>query len=252
MLFISAIEGITEFLPISSTAHIIALSKILNIHLGMEYIVGVQLGAILAVIALYPKRIKQIFEEIVHFKGGLWVTFLLITTPTLIIGFALHTVNALSKIPLAVMHINLIIGGIAMLMFRKASGNIFDINTITKKSAIIIGLFQAISLIPGVSRSASVIFGGLFSGLSRKAAIEVSFISGLPVILGASALEIYSNYSNGNALYSSTTLILNMITSFIFACIGILLLKWLASINKDFEIFGIYRIIIGILLFAAM
>ncbi|MDA0617652.1 MAG: undecaprenyl-diphosphate phosphatase [Proteobacteria bacterium] len=250
MIFISAIEGLTEFLPVSSTAHILILSHMLDIKLGMEYIVAVQLGAILSVFALYPNRIRQIFLELCHFKGGLWVRVLIITMPTLIIGFIFHIMNMLSVFSLHIMQINLIIGGIIMLIFRKSSGKVSDIHSISKKAAFIIGLFQIVSLIPGVSRSASVIFGGLFTGLSRKLAIEISFISGIPVIFGASVLEIYSSYSQGVALQSPATLVLNMAISSAFACMGILLLKWFASVNKDFEIFGIYRIMMGVLLFA--
>lgn len=248
MLFISMIEGLTEFLPVSSTAHILMLAQIMNVKAGMEYIVGIQLGAILAVFILYPQRIRQIIKEVTSFKTGLWLRALIITLPTLVCGFILHILNLFQYIPSSVMSISLILGGIVMLLCRNVSGEIEDINAISNKMALKIGLFQVIALIPGVSRSASVIFGGLFSGLSKKLAIEISFISGVPVIFCASVLEIISQYSQNKAIQSFDVLAINMLISFVFACSGIYLLRWLAAINKDFEIFGLYRIALGFVL----
>jgi undecaprenyl-diphosphatase len=248
ILIISAIEGLTEFLPISSTAHILFLGHIFDIQLQMEYIVSIQLGAILAVFFLYNHRIKIIIHEIRTNKPQLITTLIIITIPAIIVGSILHIIDFLHFIPIKLMQINLILGGVLMLIFRKSSGENNNIMNISHSSALKIGLFQIIALIPGVSRSASIIFGGIFSGLSKQCAIEVSFLSGLPIITAASFLEIYSGYSRGTSL-ELTLLTVNVTIAFIFSCIGIVCLKWMVKYNRDFEIFGFYRIIIGSALF---
>ncbi len=255
IFLISAVEGLTEFFPVSSTAHILVLSHFFKIKLGMEFVVGVQLGAILAVFLSYTKYLKVIFSEIITLKPRLSLSLVIITMPTLIAGFALHKLGYLEifeeKI-MQIMGINLFIGGIIMLIFRKKSGTQSDISQISPMTSIKIGLIQAISLVPGVSRSASVVFGGIFSGLSKSAAMELSFLSGVPIILCATVFELWNSYSSGTSVQSPIVLISSMFVSFFFAFIGIQLLKVLVKCGKDFEFFGIYRIIIGVVLFFIM
>ncbi len=255
IFLISAVEGIAEFLPVSSTAHIILLSHFLNVKLGMEFIVGIQLGAIFAVFSLYKNYVGIIFSEIISLKPRLSLIIAIVTLPTLMLGFILHNAGYLDILfanTIYIMAVNLIIGGILMLIFRKKSGNINDITSISPMTAFKIGLVQSISLIPGVSRSASVVFGGIFTNLSRRVAIELSFISGVPIILCATVFEVWHGYSNGTNIQSPLILFLSMFVSFVFAYLGIKILKALVQTGKDFEIFGIYRIIMGVVLFCVM
>ena len=255
IFLISAVEGLTEFFPVSSTAHILILSRLFEIKLGMEFIVGVQLGAIFAVFLSYTKYIKAIFSEIIAMKPRLSLSLAIITTPTLIAGFALHKLGYLeifeAKI-MQIMGINLFIGGVIMLIFRKKSGTQTDISQISPLTSLKIGLIQSISLVPGVSRSASVVFGGIFLGLSKSAAMELSFLSGVPIILCATVFELWNSYSSGTSVQSPIVLISSMFASFLFAFLGIKILKILVKLGKDFEFFGIYRIIMGVLLFFIM
>ena len=255
IFLISAVEGLTEFFPVSSTAHILMLSHFFSIKLGMEFIVGVQLGAILAVFLSYTKYLKVIFAEIISLKPRLSLSLAIITTPTLIAGFVLHKLGYLAIFEakmMQIMGINLFLGGIIMLIFRRKSGTQSDISQISPLTSIKIGLIQVISLIPGVSRSASVVFGGIFSGLSKSAAMELSFLSGVPIILCATVFEMWNSYSSGVSMQSPIVLISSMFVSFLFAFIGISILKMLVKLGKDFEFFGIYRIIMGVLLFFMM
>ena len=252
LFFISAVEGLTEFLPVSSTAHILVLAKIFKITLGMEYIVGVQLGAILAVFVLYQERMRIMFVELFTLKPKLINTIIIITLPSVFCGVILHKFDIFNLISWKVISINLIFGGVLMLIFRKYSGKEQDIMEISKISALKIGVFQVLAFIPGMSRSATVVFGGLFTGLSRKCAIEVSFLSGLPIIFAASVLEFFTSYSKGSVMQSLPVLLFSMCVSFVFACIGIQGLKLIANFRKDFEIFGVYRIIMGVVLLFIM
>ncbi len=252
LFFISAVEGLTEFLPVSSTAHILVLAKVFKTKLGMEYIVGVQLGAVCAVFVLYKERMKVLFVEVFTFKPKLLNTIIIITVPSILCGVIFHKFNILNLISWKVIPINLIFGGVLMLIFRKYSGKEQDIMEISRISALKIGLFQVLAFMPGMSRSASVIFGGLFTGLSRKCAIEISFLSGLPIIFAASVLEFFTSYSKDSAVQSLPVLLFSMCVAFVFACVGIQGLRFIANFKKDFEIFGVYRIIMGVVLFFIM
>jgi len=208
IFLISAIEGITEFFPVSSTAHIIIVSYFLNVPLGMDFVVGIQLGAIFAVFLLYGRYIKMIYNEIISFKLKLTVIFGIITVPTLILGFVLHKIGyvSFSKNVLYIMVVNLI-------------GEVGDILEISRKSALKIGLIQSLSLVPGVSRSASVVFGGIFSNLKKSVAIELSFLSGVPIIFCATVLEVYSGYKNDTNVQSWWVLCVSMLISFVLRCL---------------------------------
>jgi undecaprenyl-diphosphatase len=192
----------------------------------------------------------MIYNEIISFKLKLTVIFGIITVPTLILGFVLHKIGyvSFSKNVLYIMVVNLIVGGVLMLIFRNKEGEVGDILEISRKSALKIGLIQSLSLVPGVSRSASVVFGGIFSNLKKSVAIELSFLSGVPIIFCATVLEVYSGYKNDTNVQSWWVLCVSMLISFVFALLGIKMMKFLAKYGKDFEIFGVYRIIIGVVL----
>jgi undecaprenyl-diphosphatase len=249
IILISAIEGITEFLPISSTAHILIVGHFVSFEVTMEFLVGIQAGAILAVSFLYFTHIKQMLAEFITLNFNIIPKLALVTIPTCIIGFILSQFGYLELFPKNIMNFSLIIGGFVMLFYYKTSGSVDKFEQITYKQAVIIGFFQTIALIPGVSRSASVIVGGLVCNLKRNAAVELSFISGVPIILIATAFQIFKSYNNGASVHNYTHLAIGFVFSFLFACLGIVILKRLVKMQIDFKFFGIYRIIMGFVLF---
>lgn len=249
IILISAIEGLTEFLPVSSTAHILIVGRLTDVNIGMEFLVCIQLGAVLAVCFLYFDRVKEICMEILTCKPKLVITFVIITLPTCIIGAVISFVGYLDFFPKYTINITLILGGFIMLFFQKYSGSIDNVRLISNKNAMIIGLFQAVSLIPGVSRSAAVIVGTLVCGASRSTAMEVSFLSGVPIILAATVLELYKGFQTDIHIQSYSEIAIGVACAFTFACCGIKILKMLTKTNIDFKFFGIYRIMMGFLLF---
>lgn len=242
-VILGIVEGLSEFLPISSTGHLILASALLGIeqteaHKAFE--VAIQAGAILAVACLYRKQLLS--------RSDLLVKVCAAFVPTGILGFLLYkTVKSLFN-PAMVSYM-LIAGGIAFLAIErhlKTRPAVEDgLRDIAYGKAIAIGTIQSLSMIPGVSRSGATIMGGLLVGLDRKAAAEFSFLLAIPTMLAATAYDIYKNFGAfGSGEWR--TLLAGFITSFIFAVIGIkALLKFITS--HTFIPFGIYRIVAGVL-----
>jgi len=239
------VEGISEFLPISSTGHLILAAKIMKVSQSdfiKSFEIIIQLGAICSVIALYY---KSLFMDLRVVKK-LLAAFI----PTGIIGFALY--KLVKKFLLGNSHIviwSLLLGGIFLVIFellhREKAEATDDIGSISYKQAVLIGLFQTISIIPGVSRSAATIIGGLISGLKRKTIVEFSFLMAVPTMLAAAALDVSKNvnsFTHGQFAF----LLVGFITSFIVALCAIKFL--LAYIQKHgFVAFGIYRIALAVI-----
>jgi undecaprenyl-diphosphatase len=245
-LILSAVEGFTEFLPVSSTGHLILTAQILEItqtEFVKSFVIIIQLGAILAVVILYWKML-------INKKN--WPQILVAFIPSAIIGFILYKFikevligNSLITI------LALFIGGIAFIaieLWRKnKKQNEIEISQISYKNAFIIGLFQSIAVIPGVSRSGSTILGGLILGINRKTAAEFSFILAVPTIFAATILDIIETQLSYNT-NEIIILIIGFIASFIFAFISInWLIKYLQ--NHTFIAFGVYRIILAIVFY---
>lgn len=249
VFILSIIEGLTEFLPISSTGHLILASKLLGItetNFVKTFEIVIQLGAILAVVVLYTRRfldIKLIKKLIIAFiPTGIIGLLLYPFIKNFLLGNSLVTLNALFW------------GGIALILIeyilkKKNKGsmvdNKIDYGKITYKKAFLIGCFQCLSVIPGMSRAASTIIGGLTTGLNRHTATEFSFLLAVPTMFAASALDIYE--SRQYITKSGTlTLIVGTALSFVFAMLAI---KFLISFVKkhNFSVFGIYRIILAAL-----
>lgn len=238
------VEGITEFLPISSTGHLIITANLLKIpqtDFVKSFEIAIQLGAILAVVVLYW---KYLFEKKIVLK--ILAAFL----PTGAIGFLLY--KLIKQFLIGNEHIvvySLLIGGIALIgfeLFFNKKIKTEQIEKISYRDCILIGVFQAIAVIPGVSRSAATIVGGLALGVSRRAIVEFSFLLAVPTMLAATGLDIVQNASSWSANQIST-MALGFAISFIFAIISIkFLLKFIK--NNNFIPFGIYRIIIAIFL----
>ncbi len=265
-ILLGIIEGITEWLPISSTGHLILANEFINLGVSEEFMemfeVVIQLGAILAVVVLFWKKLwpftakSDVDLALRVGKIGLkkdsfhlWLTVILACLPAAVIGLPLEdTIDELFFNSTTVA-IALIVYGIAFIVIEKINKNkepkVNDLSSLTYKTAIFIGLFQALSMIPGTSRSGSTILGAIILGLSRTAAAEFSFFLAVPVMFGASALKLLKfgfDFTSGEFLI----LIAGMLTAFI---VSIIVIKFLLSFirRNSFSSFGYYRIILGII-----
>jgi len=246
-IILAIIEGITEYLPVSSTGHMIIASSFMHIasdDFTKLFTIVIQLGAILAVLVLYWKR----FFQSVDFYFKLFVAFL----PAVVLGLLLNDViDELLESPITVA-ISLIIGGFILLKvdeWFKSNEDDDDNTEISYSTALKIGFFQCLAMIPGTSRSGASIVGGMTQKLSRKVAAEFSFFLAVPTMFGATAYKMYKYYKAGFELSSEQInyLIIGNIIAFIVALIAIKsFIDYLSK--KGFKIFGYYRIILGIIL----
>lgn len=250
VIILSFIEGVTEFLPISSTGHLILATKLLNIQTTSfvkTFEIVIQMGAILAVVTLYFRK----FVTSLDLLKKLFVAFI----PTAIVGFTLYPLIKSVLLGSSAITLNALFwGGIALItiewLLKKFHFSIFNfqskkIESVTYKQALVIGVFQALSVVPGVSRAAATIVGGLVSGLDRVTATEFSFLLAVPTMFAATGLDLWKS-RHMIAQNGFITLFVGTILSFFFAMVAI---KFLISFVKkhDFTAFGIYRIILAIL-----
>jgi undecaprenyl-diphosphatase len=247
-IILGIVEGITEFLPVSSTGHLILTSAILHLtqtDFLKSFEIIIQLGAILAVVVLYWKTFLN-----VEVLKKIAVAFL----PTGVIGLALYKIVKTYLIGnTTVVLLALLIGGIALIVFevmfakQKEERENEGPQYLTYKAAFFIGLFQSIAIIPGISRSAASIMGGLFLGFPRRLVVEFSFLLAVPTMLAASGLDIVKSASSFS-LSDVGVLVTGFVVSFIVAIFSI---KFLLRIIKThtFIPFGIYRIIVSLLFY---
>lgn len=248
-IILAIIEGITEFLPISSTGHMILGSSLLGMDTGNEFLklftVAIQFGAILSVLVLYFKR----FFQSLDFYFKLFVAFI----PAVIFGLLFSKkIDQLLESPLGVA-IALLIGGIVLLFvdhwFKENKVNRTE--EISYATALKIGLFQCLSMIPGTSRSAATIVGGMSQQLSRQIAAEFSFFLAVPTMLGATVKKLYDFYQDGYQISSEQLqlLALGNLVAFIVAMLAIRF--FIGFLQKNgFRLFGWYRIVIGVIILA--
>lgn len=243
---LSVVEGFTEFLPVSSTGHLILASHLLNIEqtdFVKSFEIFIQLGAILSVLILYLKKIKQ--REVI-------IPMLTAFIPTAIIGFLLYgTVKNFLLGNTNVTLAALFWGGIFIILieyfYKEKEHHVERIEKITLKKSLVIGLFQSASLIPGVSRAASTIIGARLVGVKRKTAAEFSFILALPTMISATGLDLVKSeisFSRNEFLLLGV----GFVSSFVVALFAI---KFLVNYvqNHSFILFGVYRIILSILFY---
>lgn len=245
-IILGFVEGITEFLPISSTAHLLIAGKLLQIgqtDFFKSFIIIIQLGAILAVFLIY---IKKIFES-----KTLWKKIAVAWIPTAAIGFLLYQIikNILFE-SLGVIAFAMIIGGIVIIIFEKIYKNknnhIEKVEDISYKKSFWIGLIQALAVVPGVSRSGATIIGGMGLGVSRSAIVEFSFLLAIPTIAAASGYDILKSNTiiiDGHLLELSIGFIVAFISAYLATKFFIKFIK-----NHSFTSFAIYRIIAGIII----
>tara|TARA_R110002020_G_scaffold445058_2_gene656860 strand:- start:5516 stop:6301 length:786 start_codon:yes stop_codon:yes gene_type:complete len=240
-IILAIIEGITEYLPVSSTGHMIITSSFFGIaqeDFTKLFTIVIQLGTILSVVVLYFKR----FFQSIDFYYKLLVAFI----PAVVLGLLLSDViDALLESPLVVAF-SLVIGGLILLRVDELFGN-SENTDISYATAFKIGLFQCLAMIPGVSRSGASIVGGMTQKLSRTAAAEFSFFLALPTMFGATLKKSYDYYDAGFTLTSEqiNLLIIGNVVGFIVALFAIK--TFIGYLSKHgFKIFGYYRIVVGI------
>ncbi|AWM13826.1 UDP-diphosphatase [Flavobacterium sediminis] len=240
-IILAIIEGITEFLPVSSTGHMIVASSFFGIahdDFTKLFTIVIQLGTILSVVVLYFKR----FFQSLDFYYKLFVAFL----PAVFFGLLLNDfIDGLLENPITVA-VSLIIGGFILLKVDDWFGGHDDGTEISYLTALKIGLFQCLAMIPGVSRSGASIAGGMTQKLSRTTAAEFSFFLAIPTMLGATVKKSYDYYKAGFELTQDQTylLIIGNVVGFIVAMIAIK--SFIGFLQKHgFKLFGYYRIIAG-------
>jgi undecaprenyl-diphosphatase len=268
-IIIAIVEGLTEFLPVSSTGHMIITQNLLGLDAASlsesdkafvhAFTFIIQFGAILSVVCLYWKHFfhfdntpapegSNAFGKLKHRYNFYWLLFVGVL-PAIIIGLAAKKSGLLDWLldSVEVVAVMLVVGGVFMLFCDKLFNKGKEENKVTEKRAFNIGLFQCISVIPGVSRSMATIVGGMTQGLTRKRAAEFSFFLAVPTMAGATLLDLLDLLKEDTAWATShniTMLILGCVVAFIVA---LLAMKWFVSFltKYGFKAFGIYRIIVG-------
>lgn len=264
-IILGIVEGITEWLPISSTGHMILVDEVLKLNMSPEFmemfLVVIQLGAILAVILLYWKKIWPFKVEnglkIEKDTIIMWVKILIACVPAAIVGVLFDDkLNELFYNPTTVA-IMLILFGILFIIIENynkgKSPKINSLSKITYTVAIMIGIFQLIAAVfPGTSRSGATIVGALLIGVSRTIAAEFTFFLAIPVMLGASALKLVKFALKTGFVMTGNEVAILSVGTFVAFIVSILAIKFLMSYIKsnDFKVFGWYRIILGILVLA--
>jgi undecaprenyl-diphosphatase len=260
VIFYGIVEGITEWLPISSTGHMILVEKFIQLNLRPEFLemfrVVIQLGAILAVVFIYWNKIFPFkFKESPIIKPDimtLWFKILVACVPAGIIGILFDDkIDAIFYNYITV-SITLIVYGILFIVIENYNKGrrpqITSLADISYKTAALIGIFQLLALIPGTSRSGATILGAILIGTSRFVAAEFTFFLAIPIMFGASLIKLVKfglNYNPNELL----TLLLGMLTAFV---VSVLAIKFLVGYIKkhNFKVFGYYRIVLGLILIA--
>ena len=258
------VEGITEWLPISSTGHMILLDEFIKLDVTEAFYemfqVVIQLGAILAVIVLFFHKLNPFSakKDLVQKKDtwGLWLKVIVAVLPSAVIGLLLDDWMDEHFYNYVVVAIALVVYGVAFLFLEKGNlargKKIENVYALDYKTALLIGAFQCLALIPGTSRSGSTILGAILLGVGRSAGAEFSFFLAIPTMLGASALKVLKyalDIMGGEALMPTGmelgVLVVGCVVSFV---VSLLVIKALMEYvrNHSFKAFGIYRIILGI------
>lgn len=259
IIFLGIVEGITEWLPISSTGHMLLVDEFISMNFPESFkemfFVVIQLGAIIAVVVMFwnkmwPFQFKDKTQPKVKMDTiNMWLKVVVACIPSAVLGLLFD--DLLEKyfgnaVTIAIM---LIVYGVAFILVenwnKKRTPKVSSLNDISYQTAFIIGLFQVLSMIPGTSRSGATIVGALLIGVSRTAAAEFTFFLAVPTMVGASALKLIK-FGFNFTVEELIALALGMVVAFV---VSLLCIKWLMSFIKkhDFKVFGWYRIALGII-----
>ena len=261
-IFLGIVEGITEWLPISSTGHMILVDEFISLNVSDAFkemfFVVIQLGAIAAVPVLFWNKINPFSRKKTSAEKrstwNLWGKVIVGVLPAAILGLLLDDFFDTHFYNYVVVSVALIVYGVAFILvehFKKGKEyRVDDVNDLTYKDALIIGAFQVLSLIPGTSRSGSTILGGMLTGVSRVASAEFSFFMAIPVMLGASLLKVLKfvkEVSDGAVAVSGGEVGLLIIAMAVSFAISLIAIKFLMDFVKrhSFSPFGVYRIVLG-------
>jgi undecaprenyl-diphosphatase len=255
VIILGIVEGLTEFVPVSSTGHMILVEKFINSpELSKDFmdtfLIVVQLGAIFAVVLIFWKDINPFVKDkkVVIEKLTLWSKIVVGVLPAAVIGFLLDDyITEYFFGNTTIVAVMLIIYGLIFMReksFEKEK-SIEDIKQLTYKTALIVGFFQCLAMIPGTSRSGATIIGGIILGLSRGVAAEYSFFLAIPTMAGATLLKLLKNGLN----FTPEEWKLTAIGSLVSFLVAYLVIKWFMSYikSRDFKVFGVYRIILGLI-----
>lgn len=259
-VFLGIVEGITEWLPISSTGHLILVNEFLNLRQSKDFIdmfnIVIQLGAILAVMVIYFKRLNPFqpgkTAREVQLTWQLWLKVVIACIPSAFFGLLLDDWMEAHLSNFFVVAIMLVVYGIAFIWIedrnRRVEPKVTDLARMSYKTAFYIGLFQVLSIIPGTSRSGATILGGIIVGTSRSVAADFTFFLGIPTMFGYSGLKAVKYFIDGNTLTGGqvTILLVASVTAFV---VSLFVIRFLMNYIKkhDFTVFGKYRIVLGII-----
>lgn len=262
-VIIAVVEGLTEFLPVSSTGHMIITQNLLGIQQGDPFVHAftfiIQFGAILSVVCLYWKRFFQfdntpapegsnVWQRLKHRFYFYWLLIVGVL-PAVVIGLLAKKSGLLDWLldSVEVVAVMLVVGGVFMLFCDKLLNKGTEENKVNEKRAFMIGLYQCISVIPGVSRSMATIVGGMAQGLTRKRAAEFSFFLAVPTMAGATLLDLLDLLKEDVAWATSHNISMLLLGCGVAFIVALLAMKWFVSFlsKYGFKAFGIYRIVVG-------
>ena len=256
-VFLGIVEGITEWLPISSTGHLILVNEFLNLRQSKDFIdmfnIVIQLGAILAVMVIYFKRLNPFqpgkTAREVQLTWQLWLKVVIACIPSAFFGLLLDDWMEAHLSNFFVVAIMLVVYGIAFIWIedrnRRVEPKVTDLARMSYKTAFYIGLFQVLSIIPGTSRSGATILGGIIVGTSRSVAADFTFFLGIPTMFGYSGLKAVKYFIDGNTLTGGQVAIL-LVASVTAFVVSLFVIRFLMNYIKkhDFTVFGKYRIVL--------
>lgn len=259
-VFLGIVEGITEWLPISSTGHLILVNEFLKLRQSKDFIdmfnIVIQLGAILAVMVIYFKRLNPFqpgkTAREVQLTWQLWLKVVIACIPSAFFGLLLDDWMEAHLSNFFVVAIMLVVYGIAFIWIedrnRRVEPKVTDLARMSYKTAFYIGLFQVLSIIPGTSRSGATILGGIIVGTSRSVAADFTFFLGIPTMFGYSGLKAVKYFIDGNTLTGGQVAIL-LVASVTAFVVSLFVIRFLMNYIKkhDFTVFGKYRIVLGII-----
>lgn len=262
-IVIAIVEGLTEFLPVSSTGHMIIAQNMMGIESTVfvkAFTFIIQFGAILSVVVLYWKRFFRLNREplagnpsalkrFLH-KFDFYWKLLVAFIPAAVLGLLFSDAIDAMLESVTVVAVMLVLGGVFMLFCDKIFGKGSEDTRLTEKRAFMVGLFQCISMIPGVSRSMATIVGGMAQRLTRKAAAEFSFFLAVPTMFAATVYKVYKLFSEGGMEVVSNNLVALLVGCVVAFVVAMLAIKFFISFvtKYGFQAFGWYRIVVGIII----